>query len=290
MSEHKTNSDICFIGGDRRQLYAAIALSDMIESKIFVSGETFETLRKNCNRSNIYYEENPLKAIHASSAVILPLPAARAEKEVSFIDVVAEMKRNNGVILGGMMPPYMLDILDEENVTYADYYSDECFTVTNAYITAEGAIALAMEHLETMLRDTKCAILGFGRIGKALGSLLLSIGCRPAVYARRDEIRTLAREMGMETMSTPELSAFDVVFNTVPQRIINNDMLLELPSGRILIELASAPGGFDPEIAQQCSHTVVDGKGLPGRYAPVNAGRAVADTVYSILSNIKRRK
>ena len=73
------------------------------------------------------------------------------------------------------------------------------------------------------------------------------------------------------------------VFILIVQRIITNDDLLELESGRILIELASSPGGFDPDIAAGCSHVVIDGKGLPGKYAPESAGRAVAESVFSAL-------
>jgi dipicolinate synthase subunit A len=97
----------------------------------------------------------------------------------------------------------------------------------------------------------------------------------------------LAKEMGFFTVDRIDLRGSEVVFNTVPQRIITNDDLLELEGGRILIELASAPGGFDPDIAKGCSHVVVDGRGLPGKYAPISAGRAVAEFVESFLKMIR---
>ena len=285
MAIENTTSNICFIGGDKRQLFAAVELSKRSDLGIIVSGETYSEHFK-CNGYNITYEENPLKALHASHVAVLPLPASSVEKEVSFIDVIAEMKRREGTVIAGKFSPYMLDLMDEENIRYADYFNDESFNIKNAYITAEGAIKLAMNSLDIMLRDAKCMILGFGRIGRALAQILLSIGCRPTVYARKEEARTLAKEMGCFPTERLDLKGAEVIFNTVPQRIITNDDLLEISSGRILIELASAPGGFDPEIAVGCSHTVIDGKGLPGKYAPASAGKAVAESILSILKRI----
>lgn len=283
MSESKTASNISIIGGDRRQLYAALALSGMTDKRIIVSGEAFlPYLEHSCNKE-IIYEPNPLKAVHSSSAVILPLPVAVAEREVSFVDIVSEIRQRDGIVMGGRFSPYMLDLLEEENLRHADYFNDESFTIKNAYITAEGAISLAMNALGRMLREACCVILGFGRIGRALAQMLLALGCRPTVYARRGDARTLASEMGFNVIDKVDLCGADLIFNTVPQRIITNENLLDLESGRILIELASSPGGFDPDIAAACSHTVIDGKGLPGKYAPESAGRAVAESVHAVL-------
>ena len=122
-----------------------------------------------------------------------------------------------------------------------------------------------------------------------MASMLKGLGNSPTVYARRPEVRALASEMGYDVIENVTLSSFDVVFNTVPDRIISDDSLLELPDGKIFIELASSPGGFDSEIAVQCSHTVVDGKALPGKYAPQSAGAILADTVHSILQNATKK-
>lgn len=266
-----------------RQLYAAYELSLQTKFNVIVSGEVFSQYSF-FQPGNLSYEENPLKALRMSCVSVLPFPAANIEKEVSFIDVVAEMKGKDGFVISGKFSPYMLDILDEEGVRYADCLNDECFNIKNAYITAEGAINLAMNSLDIMLRDADCVILGFGRIGKALGEMLMSLGCRPQVYARRKEVRALAREMGFSATDRIDLSKATVIFNTVPQRIISNDCLLELKGERTFIELASSPGGFDPEIAKGCSHKVIDGKALPGKYAPKSAGRVLAQSIVSILN------
>ena len=150
---------------------------------------------------------------------------------------------------------------------------------------------LAMNSLKKALRASRCAIVGYGRIGRALGDMLRELKADTTVFARRNETRVLANENGLKTQNadfgdisiSESLKSFDVIFNTVPERIISNELLLSLPSKTVLVELASSPGGFDTDIAIQSEVNVVDGRGLPGKYAPETAGRIVAETVLQYL-------
>ena len=74
-----------------------------------------------------------------------------------------------------------------------------------------------------------------------------------------------------------------MIINTVPARVITNEQLLGLKGSTLLIELASPPGGFDSEIAEQSGVKVIRGGGLPGKYAPISAGKAVAETLLKIM-------
>lgn len=284
MSNNTNGFNICFIDGDIRQYYAAAELSKKTDVNVFVSGETLCGFCGQCGSGQITVEKNIQRAIYNSNAVILPILSGTCGLEISFDNMVKELARKNGIVIGGRLSPYMVEILEENKIIYFDYCKDENFTIKNAFITAEGALKLAMDASSTMLRDAVCAIVGFGRIGKALARLLLSIGNKPTVYARRQEVRTLATEMGCNTVTETSALDVDIIFNTVPERIITNEALMSFSDKRIFIELASMPGGFDPDIATQFSHTVIDGRGLPGKYAPVSAGIAVAESIASILN------
>ncbi len=275
---------ICFIGGDERQKYAAINLSEYIN--VNVAGDIFNnTVRGN---GNIKFFDNPLKAIHESNAIILPLPAAAVEKNVSISDIITNSESR--LILGGKFSPYFKNVIETAQIKYKDYYEDESFTIKNAFLTAEGAAHLAMSSTKSSLRFSKCAIIGYGRIGKALSSILKAFNSDVTVCARREETLALAEENGLKTqkiLSDHALSgiekSFDIIFNTVPERIISNEILLAIPSKTVLIELASMPGGFDPDIASQCELTFVDGRGIPGKYAPSAAGKILSETIIHYL-------
>ena len=59
-----------------------------------------------------------------------------------------------------------------------DYYEDEGVLLRNAAITAEGAIALAMERTDRTLLGSRVLILGGGRISQALAPRLRALGRR----------------------------------------------------------------------------------------------------------------
>ena len=148
-----------------------------------------------------------------------------------------------------------------------------------------------MASIEGSIRRAKCAIVGYGRIGRALGEMLSAIGADVTVFARKKDALIWAEQTGLRTnvicadgnSSFEALSDYDIVFNTVPERIIPNEILLGITSSTLLIELASPPGGFDPDIAEQCEVHYIQGGGIPGRYAPLAAGRIVGETIIEFL-------
>ena len=52
-----------------------------------------------------------------------------------------------------------------------------------------------------------------------------------------------------------------------------------LPKGALLMELASAPGGFDPESAVEHHLKVCYAPGLPGKYCPETAAKIIGDYI-----------
>ena len=284
---NKQNSDlnVCFIGGDNRQKYAAEELS--LHFNVNTVGEAFEAI---C-RSNVKRFDNPQKAILSSDVIVLPLPAALSESVISADKMIEHISKcnQNIKVFGGKLSPYLRGMLDASNIHYMDYYDDESLAIRNAYLSAEGALYYVMNEYHEALRFSSCAVVGFGRIGKALSEMLYSLNARVTVFARRDDSLALAEEKGfftqlieanLKTNSLSKLGEHKIIFNTVPYRIISNDLLLKLPSGTIVVELASQPGGFDVDIARQCEITVIEARGLPGKYAPVTAGKILADTLY----------
>ena len=273
----KSNLNICFIGGDKRQKYAAEELAR--STKVNAVGKCF------CGASGVSCFESPEKAIIGCRAIVLPMPAARSEDVMDFDTIARSAKGAGALIVGGMLSEYMKDEMNSLGVKYVDYGDDEAFTIKNAYITAEGALFTAMQELDKDIKHTCFAVLGYGRIGSALADILAANKGKVTVYARRSESLALANEKGLiaRTLSPGDKLEYDVIFNTVPSRIITNEQIFGLDARSILIELASAPGGFDFEIAEQSGIRAIKASGLPGKYAPVTAGAAVAEAVLRIF-------
>ena len=80
---------------------------------------------------------------------------------------------------------------------------------------------------------------------------------------------------------------FDVVFNTIPAVILTHDLLSELPEHCVIIDIASMPGGVDFAAARTLSKKVIHALSLPGKVAPITAGRAIRDVLYKIMNERK---
>ena len=64
--------------------------------------------------------------------------------------------------------------------------------------------------------------------------------------------------------------------------------LAALKEGALVIDLASRPGGVDPNAAAALGVRVIWALSLPGKVAPVTSGRYIKDTVYHIMEELDR--
>lgn len=114
------------------------------------------------------------------------------------------------------------------------------------------------------------------------------------MLARREEARQLARSDGMRACPVEAFSALAgesrMVLNTVPARVLSRERLSALPKDCVLLELASAPGGFDPEDARKLGLRQRNLPGLPGKYAPEAAAEALEKACRQLFSREKEEK
>jgi len=156
--------------------------------------------------------------------------------------------------------------------------NDEGFTEENAYLSAEGAVFAAMREGTAALRDARCMVIGYGRIGQSLTGLLRAWKVRVIVAARRPESRAEAGEGSIPLSAISRaLPQTDIVFNTVPANILTASQLSFLPKDALYMELASPPYGIAPEEAEKTHVHYVLESGIPGRYCPSSAAGLLLD-------------
>lgn len=160
---------------------------------------------------------------------------------------------------------------------------DEAFLRANAKLTAEGAIARAMQRPGKALLGATVLITGFGRIAQELALRLTAMEAFVIVCARNEMQMRRAHGIGAHPVPIGEIASAcaqaDVVFNTVPARILHERALAAMKKEAMIIELASAPYGVDMELAARMGIQVCVEGGLPGRYAPLDAGAALFDAL-----------
>ena len=158
------------------------------------------------------------------------------------------------------------------NIPGIDLLKDPFYLAENAAITARCALGL----IGKPLHGLPVLVLGWGRIGKCLGKFLSEAGADVTVAARREDDIALVRALGYEGVFIrdvpPLLGRFGAVINTVPATVLDAS---GCEKDCVLLELASRPG--------MSGENIIDGRGLPGRFAPEESGRLIARTVLRLL-------
>ena len=169
------------------------------------------------------------------------------------------------------------------DLQYVNLWEDERLLQENAYLTAEAAVASAMQRTRLAMAGMRCAVIGYGRIGRSLTEILLNLGAKVTVISAREAKRVAAREAGAEAAALADilvaLPGQDVIFSTPPATVIDDAALNYIDGDAILIDLASPPYGFDLEAARAHNLRACREPGLPGRYCPLSAARALHSAV-----------
>ena len=282
--------NIWVAGGDPRQAALAALLADdghSVHSYALEQGTGMQC-------------ETSLKGADLADCVVLPLPAAGADGKLNAplsgreheLTQVLDALRPGQLVCAGMVGDTLRKLAQERGLVLRDYFAREELAVMNAIPTAEGAIQIAMEELPITLHDARVLVVGFGRLGRALGPRLRSLGARVWVSARRYEQRAAAEDLGLNSEGMDHLSdwlcGYDLVFNTVPAPVLGVEELAALKEGALVIDLASRPGGVNLDAAAALGVRVIWALSLPGKVAPVTSGRYIKDTVYHIMEELNR--
>ena len=215
--------------------------------------------------------------------------AKQPDKTVTRLLLPVPSFDTNGCLKGGGMLAEVLEHLSRNVTIYCgnpghfippgyktvDLLQDAFFLAENADITAHCAVREAILQLTVTLRGCHVLVVGWGRIGKCLSSLLKSMGAIVTVAARKEQDRAIAAALGYDVTDVHSLSyellRFQVIFNTVPETVITKDAIKYCRPDCLKIDLASVPGIDAPD--------VISARGLPNKDAPESSGELIARTV-----------
>ena len=227
-----------------------------------------------------------------SSVILLPLPATKdglflnapyAENEIRLDDDFARFFMHK-TVCGGMLQRLTASSSLWREIEPDAYYRREELAVGHVIPTAEGAVGIAIREYPGTINGAKCLITGFGRIGKNLAIILRGMGAEVFCAARKKADLMQMRAFGVQPLTYREISRrFDLIFNTVPAKVLTSPVLMQQTRDTLIIELASAPGGTDLKRAEELHLHVIDAPSLPGRVAPKTAAEYIKEAVYNIL-------
>ena len=288
------------LGGDLRQLAVAERLAERYDN-INLWGLSAAAIG---DVGGVREVQEVAEAIEGADILLLPLPASVDGVTVNSplsdtserlrMSRIAEMARDGAIVIGGKIPEAFARTAEKKGLTVKDYFESEDFQIKNAYTTAEAALSIAMNALDRNIRGARVAITGYGRIAKHLATLLMAIGARVTVAARRESDVSFAESLGCESRRITEgadwwralTHGYDVIYNTVPTWIFGRDFLSAVDKKTLIVDLASAPGGVDIRAARDLGSNVSWATSLPGKYAPRSAGEIIASCVLRIIEEV----
>lgn len=277
------NNVFLILGGDNRSLYVGEYLEKQhfnVCYYAFNDTDCFDSLHE---------------AIDEASVIILPLPTSRDRvslnaplfDETVLLADICTLVTPNKFILGGQLPKSFCETLSTKGVDYCDYFLLEELAIYNAVPTAEGVVNILIEKTPITIHGMKCAVTGYGKVGKALGNTLKALGAEVTIFARKESALADARNAGLtaEYFSnlTTDYHSFDALINTVPTKVIGSKQLDMLNPDCVLIETASAPFGIDFQEAKEHAMEAIKASSLPGKVAPKTAGEIIGLSVLPII-------
>lgn len=171
------------------------------------------------------------------------------------------------------------------------YEENTALESRNAEISAEAAVCEAMQRMDRTLMDAKVLVTGYGLFGRALARKLSALGAEVWAAARREEQRALAAMNGHHPVALDRLQEvlpeMHMVLNTIPAQVLDESALQAMQPGSWLLELASAPYGFDRDQAAKLGLNCAVLPALPARYAPLSAAAALKAAALQKLSEVK---
>lgn len=184
------------------------------------------------------------------------------------LESILERLPEDVTVIGGNLSAFV-----PEGANCIDLLQSEPYLWQNAAITARCALRLACDLDGRTLNGLSVLIVGFGRIGMHLASILNSLGAGVTVAARSHTARGMSQSFGCQSVpiSAAAEQKYDIVFNTVPFLLYDSSVF----PGSLIMDLASQPGiGGD---------NVISAKGLPGKMAPKSSGQLIASQAAAII-------
>ena len=234
-------------------------------------------------------------AVYGADAVLLPVPAERggflnaplSSEKLSMKELISSLWKGQLLIGGKLSEGSSLSAV-KAGLQVEDIMRRPDFVTGNAALTAEGAVELLMSESEKSIWGSDVLVCGWGRIGKILSARLKAMGAAVSVCARKSGDRAMAGCMGFEALEYSQLEEkageYDFIVNTVPERVISKAALCCCESGSIIMELASPPGGFDRNLAENIGLKVIYAPGLPGKCAPCTGAVLMKEAVYGTIA------
>lgn len=183
-------------------------------------------------------------------------------------------------LLCGNVNAEVAEIIKAKHIKYINIMEDEIFAVKNANLTAEGVLAILLKESPRSMFKNNILVIGGGRIALACAKLFNGLSLNFAMVSYnpvkfpRYYIDT--QNCYFKTAFLKDLDKFDVIVNTIPNQIFDEETIKLIPQNCLYIETASVPS-LDANLATQFNYLMAPA--LPGKYCFETAGELLYEMI-----------
>jgi len=284
----KTQS-FAIVGGDKR----SVALADML----FSQGHEVKMYGfVNYERETPMQCKNLYETISEAEYIIGPTPCSHNGGVINapfhntsvLVEDLFRLIKPSQLFMAGYMKPEVFALADKFGIQVVDLLSREELLVKNAIPTAEGAIKIAIEETDITLHGNRMMIIGYGRIGTVLSGMLRGMGADVSTVVNSGHAAALAASCGHRAIFYEEMDTYlkeaDVIFNTVPEILIDKRNMKHIRKNTLIVDLASPPYGVDVNDARDFYLKVMFTNSLPGKIAPITTAEYILETISHIIA------
>lgn len=289
---------VVFLGGDARQL-EVIKRFIHLDAEVSLIG--FDNLQTPLSGS--VQRDLQTSVLQKADILILPIVGTDDEGKVNsvfsskmlqFTEKHIAVLPPSCMIFTGMARPYLKELCHEYEIQLFELLQRNDVAIYNSIPTIEGALMMAIQHTDITIHHSHCMVLGMGRVGLSLARALHALGAHVRVGVRNPDDIARAYEMGLTAFHIDQLplqvASIDIIFNTVPAKIIDAAVLGKMPHDVLIIDLASKPGGVDFEYAEKRGVKALLAPSLPGIVAPKTAGQILANAITGLIREVIQKE
>ncbi len=239
-------------------------------------------LRQNLEVSTLGLFEGDSGNVECADILLFPVPTTRDGINVYCpqtgltipLDIANQAKSNAIILSGGY----------SFTRPHINYLTDDGYCLLNAVPTAEGAIAAAINATDFTLWGSRVLVIGAGRVARILYDRLKGLGCELTVSARKQSDFCLLDALSVKHIHTRNVALnaaeYDIIFNTIDVPIFKG--ALENLKNTFVFDLSSK-GCMDYQKAQELGIKAQMLPGIPGKCAPITAGKIIAQMVMQYI-------
>lgn len=229
-------------------------------------------------------------SVDKADYVISAIPFTKDKIHITSTDVkIEDFLKNikNKTLFSSGVSQEFLQKFEENNIKYIDVMASDYIAYLNAIPTAEGAIYKAMEYTDFVLHNANVLVLGFGRVGKILASKLKGLNANVFCEARNKKDLAHIEGLGYNVVELKNLDSvlgkMDIIFSTIPYKILDLDRLRKINKDTVIIDLASLPGSIDYDTSSKLNIKAYLELGIPAKIAPKTASEYLKSVIDSSL-------